>query len=164
MIELLEYIHSTQGRKDMEDYNEEMSLPSFSLGIDIPVLDICKEINKEHGDVDAEPDGNNFVTPAPKTKEERTRRGARPGVAYRSPYRQKVQLDRLRTMYTNAILTSNMNEKREFVLKESKLFYNKIAGQGLLKVVIAGSSRKAKSRKTEESVYFPDLLSTTESN
>ncbi|KAK1393896.1 hypothetical protein POM88_012952 [Heracleum sosnowskyi] len=337
MIELLEYIHSTQGRKDMEDYNEEMSLPSFSLGIDIPVMDICKEINKEHGDVDAEPDGNNFVTPAPKTKEERTRRGARPGVAYRSPYvrreidlnakysvqdyavwrwiiqkekdkyehvfkygdefcirkhiatlrpgqklyysvidvwstlmneketyksaesplrlffnialsvaplddnysqdeqykifetemnhfferypatkiqdyqliffpmlsyehyyliclnvktrswevidnirhgraankeygrklrqpRQKVQLDRLRTMYTNAILTSNMNEKREFVLKESKLFYNKISGQGLLKVVIAGSSRKAKSKKTEESVYFPDLLSATESD
>ncbi|KAK1389189.1 hypothetical protein POM88_017367 [Heracleum sosnowskyi] len=78
--------------------------------------------------------------------------------------RQKVQLDRLRTMYTNAILTSNMNGKREFVLKESKLFYNKIAGQGLLKVVIAGSSRKAKSRKTEESVYFPDLLSSTESD
>ncbi|KAK1389185.1 hypothetical protein POM88_017363 [Heracleum sosnowskyi] len=82
----------------------------------------------------------------------------------RSWERQKVQLDRLRTMYTNAILTSNMNEKREFVLKESKLFYNKIAGQGLLKVVIAGSSRKAKSRKTEESVYFPDLLSSTESD
>ncbi|KAK1375236.1 hypothetical protein POM88_031429 [Heracleum sosnowskyi] len=94
MIELLEYIHSTQGRKDMEDYNEEMSLPSFSLGIDIPVMVICKEINKEHGDVDAEPDGNNFVTPAPKTKEERTRRGARPGVAYRSPYvRREIDLN-----------------------------------------------------------------------
>lgn len=94
MIELLEYIHSTQGKKDMEDYNEEMSVPSFSLGIDIPVMDICKEINKEHGDVDPEPNTNNIVTPAPEIKEEKTKREAKLGAVYRSPYvRREIDMN-----------------------------------------------------------------------
>lgn len=73
---------------------------------------------------------------------------------------QKVQIDRLRTKYMNVILTSHLNEKRELIFKESKMFYNKIAGQGLLKVVIAGSSTKPKSRKVADAVFFPDLSST----
>lgn len=50
------------------------------------------------------------------------------------------------------------------MLKESKMFYNKIAGQGLLKVVITGSSAKTKSRKIQENVTFPDLASSSESD
>lgn len=93
MIELVEYLNSTQGRKDIEEYEEEMSAPSFSLGIDNPVMEICKEINKEHC-ADAEPDANKFVTPAPEKMEQRTKREAKIGPLYRSPYvRREIDLN-----------------------------------------------------------------------
>lgn len=93
MIELIEYINSTQGRKDMEQYEEEMSIPSFSLGIDNPVIDICKEINKEHS-VEEEPQANIFITPAPEKKEQRAKREAKLGPAYRSPYvRREIDMN-----------------------------------------------------------------------
>lgn len=76
---------------------------------------------------------------------------------------QKVQLDSLRTKYANAILTSHMNEKRAIVLEESKALYNKIAGQGLMKIVLEASSKKHKTRNIEETVLFPDLSTSTQS-
>lgn len=77
---------------------KKMSVPSFSLGIDNPIMDICKDINKEHGAIDAEPatkiDASNFVTLAPENKEQRTKRESKLGAAYRSPYvRREIDLN-----------------------------------------------------------------------
>lgn len=83
---LIEYLHSSQGIRDMNDYMDDMSAPSFSLGVD-SVLDVCKEINKEHGDINVvEPHDNDLVTPAPQQQEKKSRRKTRLGAAYRSPY------------------------------------------------------------------------------
>lgn len=72
----MEYIHSTQGMKDMKEYEEEMSVPSFSLEIDDPIIDICKEINEEHGNGGAQADANNIATPAPEKKGRKNKEGS----------------------------------------------------------------------------------------
>ncbi|KAK1369641.1 hypothetical protein POM88_035733 [Heracleum sosnowskyi] len=82
-LELMEYIYSSQGIRDMNEYMDEWSMPSFSLGID-SVLDVCNQINKEHGDIQS--NENDMVTPTPEECEKRTKRGTNIGAAYRSPY------------------------------------------------------------------------------
>ncbi|KAK1380013.1 hypothetical protein POM88_026757 [Heracleum sosnowskyi] len=70
---------------------------------------------------------------------------------------QKGQLDKLRIKYAHAILTSHVNEKREFVIKESNLFYNKLAGEGLLKLVMESSQKKhPRKRNIEGTRLFED--------
>ncbi|KAK1375636.1 hypothetical protein POM88_031829 [Heracleum sosnowskyi] len=51
-FELIEYLYSSQGKKDMEMDMQELLVPSFSLGTDLQnsVIDICKDISREHGD------------------------------------------------------------------------------------------------------------------
>lgn len=67
------------------------------------------------------------------------------------------QLVRLRIKYADAILTSHVNEKRNFVVKESKFLYNKLAGQGLLKAIIESSKKKPKARHIKKgTVLFPE--------
>ncbi|KAK1359676.1 hypothetical protein POM88_044150 [Heracleum sosnowskyi] len=77
-IELLEYLYSSQGKRDMELDIENMSISSFSLGIDDPIPSICKDIMKEHGnegDVEHKTDEIDAKTPEEMEK-----------TAYRSPY------------------------------------------------------------------------------
>lgn len=98
-VELIEYLYSSQGIKDMEDYMDDMSMPSFSLGVEVhdTVMDICNNINKEHGDIcnaNAQPNEEDVVTPAVKPQEKRTKREAKLGAAYRSPYvRREIDLN-----------------------------------------------------------------------
>ncbi|KAK1351234.1 hypothetical protein POM88_054551 [Heracleum sosnowskyi] len=51
-IELIEYLYSSQVKKDMEMDMQELLVTSFSLGTDLQnsVIDICKDISREHGD------------------------------------------------------------------------------------------------------------------
>lgn len=96
LVELIEYIHSSQGLRDYDAYSEQISIPSFSLGINIcdPVVELCKEINREHENDEAHVDGEDVITPLPEKPQKRTRREAKLGVAYRSPYvRREIDLN-----------------------------------------------------------------------
>lgn len=73
---------------------------------------------------------------------------------------QKGQIDKLRTKYCNAILTSHLNEKRHFVLHETSLLYNKITRDSLLSIVIGESGKKKKKVKIPGTVLFPDNCKT----
>ncbi|KAK1364384.1 hypothetical protein POM88_039945 [Heracleum sosnowskyi] len=57
---------------------------------------------------------------------------------------QREQLVRLRIKYTDAMLTSHINEKRNFVIRESNFLYKKLAGKGLLKAIVESSKKKTK--------------------
>ncbi|KAK1382116.1 hypothetical protein POM88_019851 [Heracleum sosnowskyi] len=92
-IELIEYLYSSQGKKDMEMDMQELSVPSFSLGTDLQnsVIDICKKISREHGDdtiVEQESDKNTIITPMPQQLI-REKREKKIIAAYRSPYVQR---------------------------------------------------------------------------
>ena len=76
--------------------------------------------------------------------------------------RQRSQLDRLRVKYANAILTSHMNVKENFIVKESKILYKKIVRQGLLKVVIQASLNTQKKKDIIEIVLILDDSTTKE--
>ncbi|KAK1387304.1 hypothetical protein POM88_015482 [Heracleum sosnowskyi] len=102
-VELIEYLYSSQGIRDMDDYMDNLWIPTFSLGINDPVIDICKDINKEHGEsqpkaqadddkmgTPAPADDDKIGTPAPLEQEIRGKRKLRPAAAYRSPYVRRV--------------------------------------------------------------------------
>ncbi|KAK1360718.1 hypothetical protein POM88_045192 [Heracleum sosnowskyi] len=102
-VELIEYLYSSQGIRDMDDYMDNLWIPTFSLGINDPVIDICKDINKEHGEsqpkaqadddkmgTPAPADDDKMGTPAPLEQEIRGKRKLRPAAAYRSPYVRRV--------------------------------------------------------------------------
>lgn len=90
-VEILEYLHSSQGKRDTKaldrDFgivDQELEIPNFSLGIEDQtnlVLEVFKDINKEHGEDD-------FVTPAPQ-REKRPNKKAKLAPAYLSPYVQR---------------------------------------------------------------------------
>ena len=70
---------------------------------------------------------------------------------------QRAQLERLRMKYSNAILTSHLNEYREIVTKQAKSFYKKIANKTLMSIVLASSSKKPKNTEIHGNVLFPDI-------
>ena len=70
---------------------------------------------------------------------------------------QRAQLERLRVKYSNAILTSHLNEYREIVTKQAKSFYKKIANKTLMSIVLASSSKKPKNTEIHGNVLFPDI-------
>lgn len=88
-VELMEYLYSSQGIKDMNDNMDEQWIPSFSLGIDDQVMSVCKDINKEH-EAEAQNDDNDMVTPALAQQERRSKRETKLTAAYRSPYVQRI--------------------------------------------------------------------------
>lgn len=91
--EILEYLYSSQGRRDAEALDDEFFIPKFSLGIHDqgdPVLEVCKDINKDHGD---QPNTNGdshpsmFQTPLPQDK--MPKRKTKLAAIYLSPYVQR---------------------------------------------------------------------------
>ncbi|KAK1388819.1 hypothetical protein POM88_016997 [Heracleum sosnowskyi] len=77
----------------MEMDMQELSVPSFSLGTDLQnfVIDICKDISREHGDdtiVEQESDKNTTITPMSQQLI-REKRETKVTAAYRSPYVQR---------------------------------------------------------------------------
>lgn len=67
------------------------------------------------------------------------------------------QLVRLRIKYASAILTSHVNEKREFVMKESNILDKKLAGKGLLKAIIESGKKKTGGKNVKKgTVLFPE--------
>ncbi|KAK1373078.1 hypothetical protein POM88_029271 [Heracleum sosnowskyi] len=75
---------------------------------------------------------------------------------------KKGQMDKLRTKYDHAILTSHLNERRHFILDEAKSVYDKIATEKLMGIVIVASSRKEKREKISGTVLFSDEQTTAE--
>lgn len=55
---------------------------------------------------------------------------------------QSAQLIKLRAKYCHAILTSPLNEKRQHILTEAKLLYNKVASDKVMSIVLAASEGK----------------------
>uniref|UniRef100_A0A166CXG8 Ubiquitin-like protease family profile domain-containing protein n=1 Tax=Daucus carota subsp. sativus TaxID=79200 RepID=A0A166CXG8_DAUCS len=79
---------------------------------------------------------------------------------------QSAQLIKLRAKYCHAILTSPLNEKRQHVLNESKLLYNKMASDKVMSIVLAASEKKngAVFRRNDikGKVLFPEDQDPTE--
>lgn len=93
--EIIEYLYSSQGQRDMD--MEKLTMPSFSLGIDLnnyqttddKISDICNDAMKDHGDginVNKEAADKDMTTPAPEEHQKRKRREIKPPAVYRSPY------------------------------------------------------------------------------
>ena len=70
---------------------------------------------------------------------------------------QRAQLERLLVKYSNALLTSHLNECREIKPKQAKGFYKKIANKTLMPIVLASSSKKPENTKIHRNVIFPDI-------
>lgn len=89
-VELIEYLYSSQGKKDMDDYMDDVSVPSFSLGINGYIMNVCKDINNDHGESQpkAQGDDNDMVTPAPAEHEKKDKRKL--DAPYRSPYVRRI--------------------------------------------------------------------------
>ncbi|KAK1400805.1 hypothetical protein POM88_000410 [Heracleum sosnowskyi] len=92
-LEIIEYLNSEQGIKDMNEMlpaqrkSSDLFVPSFSLGPEIEIIsEICKDINNEHEAV-VEDDG--FVTPKPLVREKSTRH-IKLGQYAKSPYIERV--------------------------------------------------------------------------
>ncbi|KAK1402241.1 hypothetical protein POM88_001846 [Heracleum sosnowskyi] len=123
-LELMEYIYSSQGIRDMNEYMDELSRPSFSLGID-SILDVCNQINKEHGDIQS--NENDMVTPTPEECEKRTKRETKIGAAYRSPYvRRDINLGSKYSTQDYAVwrwLIQDGKDKYERVFQYGNVFY-----------------------------------------
>lgn len=60
---------------------------------------------------------------------------------------QKPQLERLGVKYANEILTSHLNEKREYVTTKAKVLYKKIATKHLMSILLASTSNSKKPKK-----------------
>ena len=69
----------------------------------------------------------------------------------------RAQLERLRVKYSNAILTSHLNEYREIESKKAKGFNKQIANKTLMPIVLASSSKKLENTEIHENVIFPDI-------
>lgn len=91
-VELIEYLYSSQGIKDMNDYMDDLSVPSFSLGINEYIMDVCKDINNDHEEsqTKAQGDDNDMVTPAPAEQEKKSKREVKLAAPYRSPYVRRI--------------------------------------------------------------------------
>ncbi|KAK1378210.1 hypothetical protein POM88_024954 [Heracleum sosnowskyi] len=92
-LEIIEYLNSEQGIKDMNEMlpvqrrSSDLFVPSFSLGPEIEIIsEICKDINNEHEAV-VEDDG--FVTPKPLVRGKSTRH-IKLGQYAKSPYIERV--------------------------------------------------------------------------
>ena len=66
-------------------------------------------------------------------------------------------VERLRVKYSNAILTSHLNEYREIVTKQAKSFYKKIANKTLMSIVLASSSKKPKNTEIHGHALFQNI-------
>ncbi|KAK1375629.1 hypothetical protein POM88_031822 [Heracleum sosnowskyi] len=75
---------------------------------------------------------------------------------------QKGQMDKLRTKYAHAILTSHLNERRNLILDEANSLHEKIATEKLMSIMIAASSRNQKREKISGTVLFPDEQTTAQ--
>ncbi|KAK1391939.1 hypothetical protein POM88_010995 [Heracleum sosnowskyi] len=137
-MELIEYLYSSQGIRDMNDYMDNLWIPTFSLCINDPVMDICKDINKEHGEsqpkahadddkmgTPAPAHDDKMGTPAPLEQEIRGKRKVRPAAAYRSPYvRRHMANLRPRTRLYYSVIdiwVALMNEKETYKAAESPM-------------------------------------------
>ncbi|KAK1378662.1 hypothetical protein POM88_025406 [Heracleum sosnowskyi] len=91
-LEIIEYLHSEQGIKDMTELfsskkRDINSNTSFSLGPEIEILsqELCDNNKKNETDVE----NDDFVTPKPEMREKSTRM-VKLGIYAKSPYVNRV--------------------------------------------------------------------------
>lgn len=97
-MEIIEYLHSEQGKKDMaemfpaqqkssERRNSDLFIPSFSLGPEIETeYQVAEDINKEH---ETALHHDEYVTPKPLMRE-KSKRQIKVGQYGKSPYIERV--------------------------------------------------------------------------
>ncbi|KAK1366254.1 hypothetical protein POM88_041815 [Heracleum sosnowskyi] len=71
---------------------------------------------------------------------------------------QTAKLLKLRAKYCHAILSSSLNEKRKYILKEAKVLYNKMASEKAISIVLAASEGKNVDVRRKKDIKGKDLF------